>query len=394
MHLGMAYYMTGDEESARNSLQQCLGSKVDFPDKDLARTSLGILSIDPCTATPEVVQHLLAILKQNPQDIMALSQLAAIDEQQGDARKAAELLQSMLEIRPKYSPAMIRLARLYAGKLNDPRKAFELAKEAHALSDDAQASALLGELTYRSGDFPWALSLLESAAKGITNQPSLSNNLALAYYAVGRVADAEKVMQQVVLQGGAPADLEQDKQFLAMLAVAKDPGQALARGNDVKEILAKDPNYVPALMVSALLAEQRGAVDEAARTYQKVLSIYPSFAPAMRELAILFSQHPGDLDKAYDLAEKARVTLPDDLKLTRVLGVLAYHRGAYDQSKIFLKTYTDDSPEDGDAFYYLGMDYQKLNQTNLCRQALTNALNFHVSKTLADNAEGILKQLK
>jgi tetratricopeptide (TPR) repeat protein len=162
----------------------------------------------------------------------------------------------------------------------------------------------------------------------------------------------------------------------------------------VKEILAKDSNYVPALMVSALLAERTGASDHAAQTYQKVLSIYPLFAPAMRELAIVYSRHPGDQDQAYAWAQKARATLPDDLELAKILGVLAYHRADYDKSKRYLKEYTAKSDEDGEAFYYLGVDCFELKQTNACRQALTNALSLHVDKTLADNAEGILKQLK
>jgi hypothetical protein len=40
------------------------------------------------------------------------------------------------------------------------------------------------------------------------------------------------------------------------------------------------------------------------------------------------------------------------------------------------------------------LDYFTLKQTNACRQALTSALSLHVDKTLADNAEEILKQLK
>jgi tetratricopeptide (TPR) repeat protein len=295
---------------------------------------------------------------------------------------------------------MIRLSRLDADALKDPQQALELAKTAHSLApDDGSASALLGELVYSSGDYPWALSLLEEATHRSSDQPSLSYHLALAYYATGRTADADEAMLKVVQQSGSPSDLEQAKQFLAMRAAIKDPAQAQASSAQVQQILAKDANYVPALMVSALLSERKGAVDEAVQTYQKVLSIYPLFIPATRQLAILYShsQRPGDLDKAYELAGKARAALPDDLELTKTLGVLAYRRDDYQKSMLLLREYVDKSGDDSEAFYDLGMDYYKLKQpnyTNLCKQALNRALDLHVSDTLAGQAQSILKQLK
>jgi tetratricopeptide (TPR) repeat protein len=218
--------------------------------------------------------------------------------------------------------------------------------------------------------------------------------LALAYYAVGRTTEADAAMQKAVQQGDSPSHLEQAKDFLAMRAAVKDPAQASSA--QVQQILAKDPKYVPALMVSALLAERRGETNEAQKTWQKVLVIYPLFAPAMRQLALLYShsQRPSDLDKAYDLAEKARVSLPDDLELAKTLDLLAYGRKDYNRSMLLLREYAKKSGDDGEAFYYLGMDYYKLKQPNPCKQALQRALDLHVSETLAGQARGILKELK
>jgi tetratricopeptide (TPR) repeat protein len=77
----------------------------------------------------------------------------------------------------------------------------------------------------------------------------------------------------------------------------------------VEQILAKEPNNVPALMVSALLARAQGRqADEAKKTCQKVLTIYPRFAPAMKQLAILYSrsQNASDLNQAYELGSKGQ----------------------------------------------------------------------------------------
>jgi tetratricopeptide (TPR) repeat protein len=396
MHLGMAHYMLGEEKPARLYLQQALSSKADFPDKELAQRCLDILDIDPGKATQEQVQKLQKLVKENAQDPVPLSHLAAIQEQQGKAQEAADSLQALLKINPNDSSAMIRLARLYANQLNDPRQALELAKKAHGLaSDDASASALLGELVYQRGDYAWALSLLQDAAPRVSDQPSFFYHLALAYYAMGRTTEADKAMTKAVQQGDSPANLEQAEQFQAMRAAVKDPVLAQASSAQVQEILAKDPNYVPALMVSALLDERGGAPDKAVQTYQKVLTLYSAFTPGMRELAILYSRskNQGDLDKAYNLAEGARAALPDDLELARVLGVLACNRGECQESILLLKEYTDKFSDDGEAFCYLGMDYYTNKQQDLCKPALEHALNLNIAEPLNGQARAILKKL-
>jgi tetratricopeptide (TPR) repeat protein len=397
MHLGMAYYMMGQETPARDSLKRALNSSADFPGKDLVRRRLEVLDIDPATAGPETVQKLESLAHENPQDPVLKSRLAAIQEQQGQTQKAADSLEALLSILPQDWSAMVRLARLYAGPLKDLHKALDLAKSAHGLApDDGQTSALLGELVYRTGDYPWALSLLEESAHRLSDQPALSYHLALAYYAVGRTADADAAMQKAEAPGASPTDLLQAKQFIAMRAAVNDPAQAQASSAQVTQILAQDPKYVPALMVSGLLAERQNAVDQAVQTYQNVLSIYPLFTPAMRQLAILYNhrQQTGDLEKAYDLANKARASLPDDLELARMLGLLTYRRGDYNKSIALLNDYTEKSSDDAEAFYYLGMDYYKVNQTNSSQKALQRALDLHVPETLASQARGIFKSLK
>jgi len=398
MHLGLAHYMMGEEKPARVCLEQALASHVEFPDKDMARRHLEVLEIDPAKATPEVIQKLQSLVKEDPTDPVPLSRLAAIEELHGEVKKAADSLQALLSINPQDWSAMVRLSRLYADheQVKDAHKALKLATKAHELapSDDGSASALLGELVYQDGDYPWALSLLDEAAHRSPDQPSLFYHLALAYYAVGRTADADQAMAKAVQQQDSPSNLEHARQFIALRGALTDPAQASSA--QVEQILAKEPNNVPALMVSALLAERQGQADEAEKRCQKALTIYPLFAPAMKQLAMLYSrgQNASDLDKAYEWAQKAIVSMPDDLELAKTLGLLAYQRKEYNSSMLFLRQYADGSGADGEAFYYLGMDYFELKKTNTCREALKKALDLHLADPLKGKAQGILNQLK
>ena len=149
-------------------------------------------------------------------------------------------------------------------------------------------------------------------------------------------------------------------------------------------------------MLSALLAERRGALDAARLSCEKALSTYPLFAPATRQLAILYShsQNKNDLDKAYDLAQKARTALPDDLELARTLGLLAYSHADYEKSALLLRETTGKSGNDPEAFFYLGMDCYQLKQPKPCKLALQRALDLSLPDNLAAQARRILKELK
>jgi tetratricopeptide (TPR) repeat protein len=398
MHLGMAYYMMGEEKPARKSLEQALSAEGDFPGKELARRRLDVLEIDPAKATPAVVKQLQDLVQKDPQDPVPLNRLAAIQEQRGDFPKAAESLQKLIALNHENWPAMMRLARLYADHFNDLRKGRDLAKSAHDLAppDEPEPSALLGELVYRSEDYPWSLSLLQQAANHSPDQPSVYYWLALAYYAAGQVTDADAAMLKAVQSGESLPNLAQARQFQVLRAAVKEPAKAQASSELAQQILKKEPNNVPALMVSALLAERRGATNEAGQIWRKVLSIYPPFAPAMRELAMLYShsQNADDLKKAFDWAEKASSSMPDDLALAKTLGILAYGQQQYDTSIFSLQRCAEKSGKDGEVDYFLGMDYYKLKRRNDSKLALKRALDLGLAENLASQAQATIRELK
>jgi tetratricopeptide (TPR) repeat protein len=396
VHLGMAYYMLQEENPARLALQQALGSQMDFPAKDTARQCLTNLEVNPATATPEMINELDQQLRANPRDPVVMDRLAAIEEHRGNIEKAAAYYKTLLDNNPQDATAMVHLADLYYHRLHDPRKALEWATSAHKLApQDPRAAALLGELIYQSGDYPWALSLLEQAANQLPDQPSINYHLAWACYSLGRLADADAAMQRALQSGQPFPDLEQARQFLALRAAAKDAGQARASSALVEQILQKDPNYLPALMVSELLDEDRGAYKEAGQTCEKVLAAYPLFVPAMRQLAVLYYQHSGDQARACSLALKAMPSLPDDLELAKTAGILAYRRADYSASVRCLRQNADKSSGDGELLAYLGMDYFHLHQPQQSKQVLQRALALtNIPAPLALEARRVLGELK
>ena len=60
---------------------------------------------------------------------------------------------------------------------------------------------------------------------------------------------------------------------------------------------------VPALMQLAMINEALKHFDAARDAYEKVLTIAPNLPLALNNLAVLYSEHLGQFDKAYDLAK-------------------------------------------------------------------------------------------
>lgn len=408
-HLGMAYYMMGDEEKARGALQQAVSAGRDFPGKEEARGRLALLAIDVATANAKAVAELERQVRENPKDAVALKKLAAIQERDGAFEKAAKTYETVLKQSPQSVPVMSRLARLYADHLNQRAKALEVAKQAHGVApEDAAISHLLGQLAYETGDFKWALSLLQEAARKLPGS-KVQYDLAWALYGAGRADEAEAALRNILqkesggqrTEGGGGKTEERVGEnaglFLAMIDAAKNPVKAKEAGEQVRQVLATKPNYIPALMVSALAEEAQGKPERAKTVYETILAGSPSFAPAARNLAILCTQHfPDDDTKAYEMALKAREVYPEDPKVSRALGILVYRRAKgredFARSAQLLKASAGTLKDDAELMYYLGMAQYQIKDKE-SRKMLERALALNVEPRLAEQARRAIAEM-
>jgi len=398
-HLGMTHYMLGEEEPARLALQRAVAANKDFPDKEEGRRRLALLAIDAKTADAAARADLEKRLRETPDDPIALSRLAQIQEREGAFAKAVQTYETALKQNPQNAQILLRLAQLYSGRLSDPRKALRMARQAHTLApDDPRTSYTLGRLVYQAADqaedYKWAASLLEESARKLPDDPDVMYDLAWSRYSLGRVPEAEAAMQGPAQAGAAFARAEEAKRFLTTVAACENLVQAQQMAPQVQKLLSADPTYVPALMVSAILQEQRGNYKEAAQFYDRILARYPLFAPATRNLAFLCCERLGDDRRAYALAATARQSFPADQHLAKTLGILAYRFSDYARSVQLLEECAPRLSSDAELLYYLGMAHYRLKHRAPSKAALQRALDLHVQTKLADEAKRVLTELK
>jgi tetratricopeptide (TPR) repeat protein len=390
-HLGMTRYAMGDESGARTAFERALQSKADFPGRNECGECLAVLEINPQTADATARTILEKRISKKSDDAIALARLAAIFQRDGDSGKVIEMEEAVLKISPQNFEALTNLVRLYSAK--NPQKAFELAKAAYQLSpNDPDVYAVFGKLAYQIGNYKLAFGVLQQAGQNQRDNPAVLFDFAKAAYSVGKISDAQDAMQNALQAGLTAPQAAEAKNFLNLVALAANPTQAVAEQPRLEKI--SNSNDVPALMVLAVADEREKQFSKAEQTYEKVLDIFPDFAPAERNLAVLYAAHDDHLDRAYALAMKARENFPNDPELTKTLGMIVFRRADYSRAENLLKTVSDKTSADAELFYYLGVSQYRLKNFEESRTSLQRALALNLSTPLAADAREVLTKLK
>ena len=391
-HLGMAAYIMGQTEVARTAFQEAASAPADFPGKEESRHRLALLKDGGSKELS--IGELEGLLKQQPNDPVAWMRLGEAYEKQAPP-KSAEAYEQAVKVNPKLLSPLIKLAQLNAGPLQNSERALEFAKKARELAPaDAKVAGILGGIAFHAGNFTWAYSLLQESARQLANDPEVLHDYAWATYSLGKVSEARELMQRTTQAAPALRISEDAKSFLSLTALGQNPKDAVSAKPEVEKVLKADPHYVPALMVQAAIAVQRGELKTAIGYYNEVLQHFPDFAPAQKHLAALYLEDPAALGKAYELAMKARKTLPDDPELALTLGEINYQRKEYAYALQLLQESARGKPLDAKALYYLGMSHLRLQQKPQSREALERSLAAGLQEPLAAEAKRVLAESK
>ncbi|MBV9010421.1 MAG: tetratricopeptide repeat protein [Verrucomicrobia bacterium] len=385
-HRGMANYMMGRSDVARAALEKAAAAPENFAGKDEAKRYLAMLDNNK----QQSVAELEAVLKQQPNDPIALMKIGAAYEGDGAMSKAADAYEHALTLNPKLATAALKIAQLNAGPLKDPEKAMEFAKKARELAPtDPKATAIVGSIALQLNNTAWAYGLLQESARQLPGDATVLHDLAWAAYLLGKTDEATNSMQQVLDSHPSTTLHDDAEKFLAM---AKEPANASAEP-DIQKVLASDPAYLPALVARAAVQSSNGDTKAASATYSTILQRWPEFAPAQRDLAALLIQDPQNVDAAYDLATKARKTLPGDPKIAEVLGRVNYERKEYGRAIQLFQEAQLHQPLDPVSLYYLGMAHAQAKHSNQAREALNQSLTQGLPEPQAADARQTLATL-
>ena len=340
----------------------------------------------------QAVEKLNAFVNENKDNrattAPALMQLAMLQQSLKHFGEARDAYEKLLAFAPNFGPALNNLAVLYSDNLGLLDKAYDTAKKAREASpNEPHVADTLGWILYKKGDYSNALPLLQESAGKLPDAPDIQFHLGMAQYMLGQDDSARSALQKAADASAEFPDKQNVRRRLALLAInTQTPNTADVR-TELENYLRDQPSDPEALLRLGQVQEREGASDQAVKTYEKIISDNSQFAPAVRRLAILYSQRPNDEAKALDLATKARQVYPDDPDLAKALGILNYRRGFYSQSVELLKSAANKSNDDPELLYYLGQTQHQLKQWGDCKDALQRATSLGLSAKLADEAK-------
>jgi tetratricopeptide (TPR) repeat protein len=339
----------------------------------------------------EAITKLTAFVENNksPQAVPALMQLGMINEQMKRFDAARDAYEKLLAIAPNFAPALNNLAILYSDRFGQLDKAYDLATKAKEAANEPHIADTLAWILFKRGDYNGALPLLQDSASKLPNLPEIQFHLGMTYSMLGEEEPARAALQKAV---DAPADFpakDEARRRLAMLAIPAGTANATVR-TELENYLRESPNDPVALTRLAEVQQREGAVDQAVKTYEKVVADSPSYAPAMRQLALLYGQLSTDSPKAYELVTKAHQAFPGDAVIAKTLGILSYRRAFYPQSVELLKEAAAKRKDDPEVLYYLGEVHRQLKDYTECKGELERALSLNLSPGLVNDAKSAL----
>jgi len=173
----------------------------------------------------------------------------------------------------------------------------------------------------------------------------------------------------------------------------KDYEKAL---NTFDEIAKSNPEYAPSYFFQANIMELMGKRKAAVGKHERALEISPDYAPSLNNLAYLYAEGFGPIDKAHEMAKRAKQIAPKDGSVTDTLGWILFKKGEYNEAlKYFLEASTY-LPEEPTIQYHLGLVYLKKGMDDNAKTHLEDAIRIGTKRqfTELEDAQRLLAGLK
>jgi tetratricopeptide (TPR) repeat protein len=197
-------------------------------------------------------------LELNPNNFDALINMGEAEANNGEIDKAIALFEQAIKDHPQQSPFYIFLGRLYEAQ-HDWKKAESTYQQALVVkpNDALAANNLANVLIAEGGNYDAALSLAQTARRGLPDSAAVADTLGWIYYQKGAYTSAIGLLEESVkLREKNKLPDNADVHYHLGLAYAKTDQRRLAR-EQLERVLKIDPNYGAAADIRKELMQLR-----------------------------------------------------------------------------------------------------------------------------------------
>jgi len=300
-------------------------------------------------------KDLMEFSRLRPDAAQGPMRLGYIKLMQKKNEEAANLFQKSMAIDPAQTESYEGIAAVYRlqGK-ND--KAIELVSQQAAKANSSEMYVLLGRL-YMAEKQP------DKAEASLKKSLELNPNSYSSFFLLGNLYTQQHNVEK-----------------------------ALA---EYQTAIKLNGNNASLWTVIGMLQQQANRPDEAVKAYSRALEIEPNSGVAANNLAWTYATTKGgDLDKALDMARRAKVALPKEPTVSDTLGWIFYQRKLYDSAVPLFQEAIKANPNSAEYHYHLAASLLGAGRKDLARTELNAALRLDSKLIERNEVKDLAQQVK
>jgi len=388
-----AYYLQGKLYSAEGKFdvaQAALLKAINLDPNFTRAYDLLVPVYSRANKLPEALNEMNAVLAKRPNDVRALLLAGSIYDAMKDYNKSRDSYEKVLAVDPNSAVALNNLAFIYAEKLNDLKRAAELAQKARSIAPTNPAVLdTLGWITYKQGGYQQAADLLGQSAAKAPDSAEIQFHLGMADYMMGRTDAARAALEKAV---GSATEFEGKEEARSRLASLGQEGSAAPNlsAAELEASLKQQPNDPIGLARLGEAYEKEGAVAKAADAYERAFKANPKLMTAAMKLAQLNAGPLKNPDKALQYAKKARELAPADPHAAATVGSIAFQIGNYTWAYSLLQEGGRQLPNDPAVLHDLAWAAYSLGKVAEARETMQRVLSIGPSSPQSADARTFL----
>lgn len=339
----MAHYLLG--------VTYLLGERI-----YLARQSLiKALSLNPVFSDAEILladiyykngefdfsrEHLSRVIEREPENFRAHMMTGSVRMALRQYKRAMEAFQTAFALNPESESAMYYIA-LASDRIGETDRAVKIYKRLLEKNPRlADAAWQLKELWVKTGKTGPARTYFETAVREYPENGYLHYILGEVYVAAGKPAEAEKSFRKAVevLPGLTSS-------YIRLAELYSADMQADRRVKVLEACSDQSPDFLDCYLALAGIYLEKGETGRAVEIFEKALLNIPESPVLANNLAFLYLDQGGDLNRAFELARMAYKQMPDSPAALDTLGWAYYHKKMYGRAVEYLKRAADLEPD-------------------------------------------------
>jgi tetratricopeptide (TPR) repeat protein len=363
--LGLTYLANNQLDMAANSLRKAISLNGNFTDAILLLAQVQMKNGN-LGAAIDTLQQLIA---RQPKIIQAQLLLADAYRVQGKVDDALAVYRKLEKSFPQNPQVPLLMGATLLQQKDNAGARKEFSRALELAPDSLPVLEQLVDLDLADNQFAAARQRVESALEKNPQTAELRLLLARVFLAQGDKAQAEAVLQKTM-------ELQPEAQdaYLLLAQLYIDSKQSQKALTVLNTAIQKDAKNISAWMLMAEIKSDDKDYKAAADAYEKILEIDPKFGEALDNLAYLYSENLGELDRAYELAQQARNEMPLDPSTADTLGWILFRKGQYPSASSLLQEAANKMPDQSEVQFHLGMARYMMGQEEPARAAFQRAL--------------------